>query len=125
MTIVLTAMQVGLATNELQSSQMLNRASYGFAVFSIVAPLGILLVLLLVLLFLIIFNLDHAIRKRSTTRESFRIVSIMLPFGLTIIKRSVLRMWESSASHISAKFVIVGRALGKRKRSGCSVVDES
>lgn len=73
-TIVLTAMQVGLATSELQSSQMFNRASYGFTVFSIMAPLGILFVLLLVLLFLIILNFDHAIKKRSTTRESFRIV---------------------------------------------------
>ena len=70
-TIVLTAMQVGLATNELQSSQIFNRASYGFTVFSILAPLGILLALLLVLLMLIVFNLDYAVRKRSATRENF------------------------------------------------------
>lgn len=73
-TIVLTAMQVGLATTELQSSQMFDRASYAFTVFSIMAPLGVLLVLLLVLLFLVILHFDHAIKKRSTTRESFRTV---------------------------------------------------
>ncbi len=70
-TIVLTAMQVGLATTELQTSKMFNRASYGFTIFSILAPLGILFVLLLVLLILIIFNLNYAVGKRSAARESF------------------------------------------------------
>ena len=70
-TIVLTAMQVGLATSELQSSHMFNRASYGFTVLSIMAPLGIVFVLLLVLLILIIYNLDYAIKKRSVTRKSY------------------------------------------------------
>ena len=70
-TIVLTAMQVGLATTELQSSQSFNRASYGFTVLSIMAPLGIVFVLLIVLLILIVFNLNYAIRKRSITRKSF------------------------------------------------------
>lgn len=36
MTIILTAMQVGLATTELQQDEMFQRASYGFAIFSIV-----------------------------------------------------------------------------------------
>lgn len=70
-TIVLTAMQVGLGTTELQSSALFNRASYGFTVFSIIAPLGILLVLLVVLLILIIFNLDYTVKKRHDTRRSF------------------------------------------------------
>ena len=68
-TIVLTAMQVGLATTELQISKSFNRASYGFTIFSIMAPLGILLILLLVLLVLIIFNLQHAVKERRTTWE--------------------------------------------------------
>ena len=68
-TIVLTAMQVGLGTTELQTSKLFNRASYGFTVFSIMAPLGILLVLLLVLLILIIFNLMYALNKRRATRR--------------------------------------------------------
>ena len=38
-TIVLTAMQVGLATERLQSSGRFQDASYGFAIFSIVVPL--------------------------------------------------------------------------------------
>ena len=70
-TIVLTAMQVGLATTELQSSHMFNRASYGFTVLSIMAPLGIVFVLLLVLLILIVFNLNYAIEKRSVTRKNY------------------------------------------------------
>lgn len=68
------AMQVGLATTEVQISQVFDRASYGFTVFSVMAPFGVLLVLLLVLLFIIIFNLNHAIKKRSTTRDKFRTV---------------------------------------------------
>ncbi len=70
-TIVLTAMQVGLATTELSSSKMFNRASYGFTIFSIMAPLGVLFVLLIVLLILIIYNLNYAVAKRSATRETF------------------------------------------------------
>ena len=70
-TIVLTAMQVGLGTTKLQSSALFNRASYGFTVFSIVAPLGILLALLVVLLILIIFNLDYTMKKRHVTRTKF------------------------------------------------------
>ena len=74
-TIVLTAMQVGLATTELQSSQLFNRASYGFTVFAIMAPLGILFVLLLTVLILIIFNFKYAVRKRSVTRNSLPTLS--------------------------------------------------
>ena len=70
-TIVLTAMQVGLGTTELQSSTLFNRASYGFTVFSILAPLGIVFVVLSVLLVLIFFNLNYAVKKRYATRRSF------------------------------------------------------
>ncbi|KAM0803688.1 hypothetical protein BDR22DRAFT_839613 [Usnea florida] len=70
-TIVLTAMQVGLGTTELQNSKLFNRASYGFTVFSIMAPLGILLVLLLVLLILIVFNLIYALSKRRATWRKY------------------------------------------------------
>ena len=41
-TIVLTAMQVGLGTKKLQNSLAFQRASYGFTVFSIVAPVIVL-----------------------------------------------------------------------------------
>ena len=70
-TIVLTAMQVGLSTTELKTSTLFNRASYGFTVFSIMAPLGILFGVLLVLLTLIIFNLNYAVEKRYATRQGF------------------------------------------------------
>ena len=70
-TIVLTAMQVGLGTTELQSSTMFNRASYGFTVFSIMAPLGILFVVLSVLLILIFFNLNYAVKERHATLKKF------------------------------------------------------
>ena len=73
-TIVLTAMQVGLATTELSGSQVFNRASYGFTVFSIMAPLGIIFGLLLVLLVLIVYNLDYAIKERSSTHRKFSTV---------------------------------------------------
>ena len=73
-TIVLTAMQVGLGTTELQNSKVFNRASYGFTVFSIMAPLGILLVLLLVLLILIVFNLIYALSKRRATSRKYTAV---------------------------------------------------
>ena len=43
-TIVLTVMQVGLATNHLQSDLGFQRALYGFAVFNILAPLIILFI---------------------------------------------------------------------------------
>jgi hypothetical protein len=42
-TIVLTAMQVGLASEELMHNRGFNRAAYGFTVFSILAPLIVLL----------------------------------------------------------------------------------
>lgn len=70
-TIVLTAMQVGLGTTELQSNALFNRASYGFTVFSIMAPLGISFVVFSVLLILIFFNLDYTVKKRYDTRKSF------------------------------------------------------
>ena len=41
-TIVLTAMQVGLGTDKLQNSLAFQKASYGFTVFSIMAPVIIL-----------------------------------------------------------------------------------
>ena len=42
-TIVLTAMQVGLATDRLKNNVAFSRASSGFTIFSIIAPLAILL----------------------------------------------------------------------------------
>ena len=73
-TIVLTAMQVGLATTELRDSVLFNRASYGFTVFSLVAPLVIMLVALFVLLILIIFNLIYTVERRHAAWNKYQTV---------------------------------------------------
>ncbi|KAK3171644.1 hypothetical protein OEA41_003728 [Lepraria neglecta] len=55
-TIVLTAMQVGLATDRLGNSDMFQNASYGFTVFSIITPLIVIVVIILNLFCLSAFN---------------------------------------------------------------------
>ena len=68
-TIVLTAMQVGLATDRLGQSDMFQNASYGFTVFSILTPLIIIAILGLNLLSLSAFNVFATISfKRRTER---------------------------------------------------------
>ncbi|CAF9934572.1 hypothetical protein IMSHALPRED_009766 [Imshaugia aleurites] len=69
--IVLTAMQVGLATTELQNSALFNRASYGFTIFSILAPLGILLVAVFLLLLIIVFNLIYTVKQRYAVWNNY------------------------------------------------------
>lgn len=64
-TVVLTAMQVGLATKQLQEDSGFNQASYGFAVLAIVGPLGSLLAIGLVIVVLVLFNLSYALSKRK------------------------------------------------------------
>ena len=67
--IVLTAMQVGLATGRLGQSDTFQNVSYGFTVFSIVAPLIIVAFLGLNLLSLSAFNILATISfKRRTER---------------------------------------------------------
>lgn len=45
MVLVLTAMQVGLATNYLSKSEAFHAASYGFTVFAILGPVGVVIIL--------------------------------------------------------------------------------
>lgn len=45
MVLVLTAMQVGLATNYLSKSEAFHTASYGFTVFAILGPVGVVIIL--------------------------------------------------------------------------------
>ena len=67
--IVLTAMQVGLATERLGKSNVFQRASYGFAVFSMITPLVTFAVVTLNFLGLSIFNLTATVLfKRETDR---------------------------------------------------------
>lgn len=55
--IVLTAMQVGLATDRLGKSEVFQTASYGFTVLSILTPLVILMIIVMNLLGLSVFNI--------------------------------------------------------------------
>lgn len=54
--LVLTAMQVGLATHQLGDNNAFQNASYGFTIFAITAPVGLVLVIVLLLLFLFFYN---------------------------------------------------------------------
>lgn len=56
-TILLTAMQVGLATNQLQSSERFQAASYGFAIFSMIALVAVIGVVTAIFLGLFFYNL--------------------------------------------------------------------
>ena len=70
-TTILTAMQVGLATQRLQSSQRFQYASYGFAVFSIAMPLIIVGTAATIFLFLFLYNLvaTRLAQRHHTKRE--------------------------------------------------------
>ncbi len=71
-TIVLTAMQVGLATDRLGRSDMFQNASYGFTVFSILTPLIIIAILGLNLLSLSVFNVCATISLKRRTERARR-----------------------------------------------------
>ena len=74
--IVLTAMQVGLATDRLRRSVMFQSASYGFTVFAILTPLVIIIIFLLDLVGLSVFNIMATIfLKRRTERDRHSMVS--------------------------------------------------
>ena len=68
--IVLTAMQVGLATSRLQHSSAFQQASYGFTVFSILAPLALLGLFLGMFLVIFLFNLDATLRYWKKRRPA-------------------------------------------------------
>ena len=67
--LVLTAMQVGLATDRLQNDSGFQRASYGFTVFSIIAPLGAMGMVMLVLVGQVIFNLRYTLGLLKTDQD--------------------------------------------------------
>lgn len=70
-TVVLTAMQVGLATKELQNSAAFDSVAYGFTVFSLVAPIGGVAIVLIWILFLVFFNMTYALsHKRAAALEA-------------------------------------------------------
>lgn len=70
-TVVLTAMQVGLATKELQNSAAFDSVAYGFTIFSLVAPIGGVAIVLIWILFLVFFNFTFALtHKRAAALEA-------------------------------------------------------
>jgi hypothetical protein len=69
LTITLTAMQVGLATNQLQGSKSFNRASYGLTVFSILSPLVVVCIAIGLLALLLFFNWHATIAHRRHVFE--------------------------------------------------------
>ncbi|KAF1352875.1 hypothetical protein EJ07DRAFT_135539 [Lizonia empirigonia] len=62
MVIVLTAMQVGLATSALASDKTFQAASYGFTVFVIVVSLAAVMIVFAVFLFLFVYNWIETLR---------------------------------------------------------------
>lgn len=82
-TIVLTAMQVGLGTTELREDKMFQRASYGFTVFSIVLPVFVVGISLLLFSWFFIFNLlatkAFLNSRRQRRRASIRFKATGVP----------------------------------------------
>ncbi|KAJ0415183.1 hypothetical protein BJY00DRAFT_305047 [Aspergillus carlsbadensis] len=70
-TVVLTAMQVGLATTDLDDNARFNQASYIFTVFSILAPLAVLVMVAIVTLVLTFFNFRYALQRRTDSHHTF------------------------------------------------------
>lgn len=70
-TIVLTAMQVALATQKLGNNVQLQQASYGFAVFSILGPLGVLLIVLSFMAVAFINHLLATVKYRARRKGAF------------------------------------------------------
>ena len=70
-TIVLTAMQVGLGTEQLQQDSAFNRASYGFTVFSIVAPIALVAVLAPILIVMALDNLNFTLDQNEKIAKEF------------------------------------------------------
>lgn len=69
-TIVLSAMQVGLATQPLTENYSFGMASYVFSIFSIVAPLACILGIAAVMAVMIILNLARTLKIRKQKRRA-------------------------------------------------------
>jgi hypothetical protein len=69
--LILSAMQVGLGTNKLSQDETFQAASYGFTVFSILGPLGAVLVVLIVFAITLLYNLLRT--RRFEARRARRL----------------------------------------------------
>ncbi|KAL7931666.1 hypothetical protein V8C35DRAFT_309192 [Trichoderma chlorosporum] len=70
-TVVLSAMQVGLATNKLTGNATFNRASYVFTMFSILAPIISLATGAVFILILVVFNVRYALQRRAASHKDY------------------------------------------------------
>ncbi|KAL7943776.1 hypothetical protein V8C42DRAFT_328423 [Trichoderma barbatum] len=68
-TVVLAAMQVGLATTKLNGNAVFNRASYAFTMFSILAPIISLLIGGFFIITLVVFNVSYALKRRAESHK--------------------------------------------------------
>ncbi|RDW73478.1 hypothetical protein BP6252_07385 [Coleophoma cylindrospora] len=68
LTMILTAMQVGLATAELQQNEIFNQVSYGFTVFTIVLPLFVFVLGLFLFVWFVVFNLLATLKIQRQRR---------------------------------------------------------
>ena len=76
-TVVLSAMQVGLSTDRLKGSSRFQDASYGFTVFSILTPLIVVSFVAVVLMVLVFYNFSKTVvykkkveKERGQTRQN-------------------------------------------------------
>ena len=83
--IVLTAMQVGLATNRLQSEEAFQNASWGFTVFAIIAPLVGGFVISLVVAVLVV---DNWRATKKFERERFQQMELEPPSRSSTFRRT-------------------------------------
>jgi uncharacterized membrane protein len=72
MVLVLTAMQVGLATGSLEGNEAFQTASYGFTVFVIVGSLAAVIIVFTVFLFLFIYNWIQTVRYKKVRQLELR-----------------------------------------------------
>lgn len=74
--IVLTAMQVGLGTDQLKDSAAFNAVSYGFTVFSIIGPLVIVVVVLLIFSIVFLSNFIQTLEYKRRRLQNIGIASL-------------------------------------------------
>ncbi|KAK4149430.1 hypothetical protein C8A00DRAFT_46965 [Chaetomidium leptoderma] len=77
--VVLTAMQVGLATERLQRDATFQQASYGFTVFAILAPIGAFALVILYALFHLVKDLPSLLGAQRKRTAAGRTVSSAEP----------------------------------------------
>ncbi|EJP68435.1 uncharacterized protein BBA_02437 [Beauveria bassiana ARSEF 2860] len=101
MVVVLTAMQVGLATNKLKDNASFHDASYGFAVFSILAPLIAVLLIVVALLVVLVPNWKSARAAVDTATDT---ASSRSPAG-TLGEQKVAKANQPAAATVTARWL--------------------